>query len=150
VNRPDWSHRGWWRWYASTKIIGVDLETKLDPNEFGGGRVGTWINTDEISQYMCSTMGCSRRAYASWAGCADDNVNRPLCPEHDVQLNLLALHWWEAPQWHEKMTDYQEKVERDIGRKLESWCYDPDSLYRQMMEKMHQREDLTVDQDHTS
>lgn len=97
----------------------VDLESKLDPEEFGGGRcVGPYM-VGEIEQFMCSVRGCGERSHASWGGCADNNVQRPLCPEHDVQLNELALAWWGDPDAAEKMAEYRAGVEHDIGRELD-------------------------------
>lgn len=98
----------------------VDFEAKLDPKEFGGGRIGGPYMTGEIGQFMCSRKGCGRRSHASWAGCADGNVQRPLCPEHDAQLNLIAMIWWGDPNVDQKMNDYITSMEQEIGRTLDS------------------------------
>jgi hypothetical protein len=111
----------------------VDLESKLDPQEFGGGRCEGPFLIGEIEQFMCSVRGCGERASASWGGCADANINRPLCPEHDVQLNELALKWWGDPKADEKMAAYRERVERDIGRPLKQECFLSDEELRERL-----------------
>lgn len=138
MRRPDWTHRGWWRWRAVKQLVGETLTTKLDPNEFGGGRRGDWIDYADIQQHMCSLKGCGRRAQASWAGCADDNINRPLCPEHDVQINLMALAWWGDPQLREKMNAYVSGMEDDIGRPVERWAYDENHLWAELKHRLEE------------
>lgn len=140
MKRPDWTYLGWWRWKVVDHLRGEDLPTKLKAEEFGGGRYGNFLLADEISQYMCSVKNCGARAHASWSGCADENINRPLCPEHDVQINLLALFWWGDPRWEDKIKEYVEGMEKDIGRSIQESYYSPDSLARQLLEKINQGE----------
>jgi hypothetical protein len=105
----------------------VDLPAKTDPSQFGGGRSRRVYLNDEIGQYLCSRAGCNRQAHASWGGCADNNIARPLCAECDVLLNYLALLWWGDPETPAKMAQYAASVEEDIGRKLEpdAWNLEP-------------------------
>lgn len=117
-------------------LTGEDLTTKLDSNEFGGGRHGIWNDPDDIRRFMCSVQGCGRRAESSWSGCADQNINRPLCPEHDIQINLLALLWWGDPEWHEKIMSYVEKINQDVGRHVEHWCYDETAAWQMMEDRV--------------
>lgn len=137
LGRPDWTYPGWWRWWAIGKLRGYDLETKLVPSEFGGGRRGGFLMLHEITQYMCSVAGCDRRAQASWAGCADQNINRPLCPEHDVQINLMVLYWWGDPNWEKKIREYVVEMEEQAARTVESWAYDPAHLLREIDQRLH-------------
>lgn len=132
MKRPDWTYLGWWRTTIVERVQGQTLRTKLDPDEFGGGRIGGYLNYDEISQFMCSVQGCGARSQASWAGCADDNINRPLCPEHDVQLNFIVLFWWGDTDGKKKLDKYVEKMEKEIGREIQSWATDTDFLRQQM------------------
>lgn len=88
---------------------------------------------------MCSVADCGERAHASWSGCADQNINRPLCPEHDVQINLLALIWWGDPDWEEKMEKYVLDMEVDIERKVASWAYAEQPLYEMLLRRMEGR-----------
>lgn len=136
MNRPDFTYVGWWRWKLVVTLAGEDLPTKLNHEEFGGGRRGGFLRYDEIQQYMCSVQGCGRRAQASWSGCADENINRPLCPEHDVQINVMALVWWGDPQAPEKIKQYVESMEHDIDRPVEPWAYDTGTLYAQIAARL--------------
>lgn len=93
---------------------------KKRPDEFGGGRpVGRPPYTSAgIRRLMCSRAGCEREAYATWGACADENVQRPLCPECDVELNRMVLTWMGDPAWATKLEDYRLSVEERIGRGL--------------------------------
>jgi hypothetical protein len=130
--RPDWTYFGWWRTAIVERLQGHTLPSKLDPDQFGGGRIGGYLSYDEIRNFMCSVQGCGRRAQASWAGCADENINRPLCPEHDVQINFIVLFWWGDPDGKKKLDKYVEKMENEIGREIESWATDIEFLRQQM------------------
>lgn len=97
----------------------VDLPTKLDPTEFGGGRSRGVYTQGEIERLMCSRAGCGRRAHAAWSGCADGNVQRPLCAEHDIEVNRLVEEWWGSPEWETKIVDYANGVQGDVDRDLD-------------------------------
>jgi hypothetical protein len=102
----------------------TDLPTKRNPDDFGGGRIVGVILSGEETDFMCSRAGCSRPAHATWGGCADNNVYRPLCAECDVLLNYLTLLWWGDPLAQDKMRYYVAQVEADIGRPLEEDAWD--------------------------
>lgn len=93
---------------------------KTDPAQFGGGRPADRppYSADGITRLMCSRAGCGRDAHATWGACADDNVQRPLCPECDVELNARTLTFFGDPDWADKMAAYAVKMERDCGRPL--------------------------------
>lgn len=93
---------------------------KNRPEQFGGGRPAAKQPYTEIGirRLMCSRRGCSREAYATWGACADENIQRPLCPECDVQLNELALAFMGDPDARGKLEDYKISVEKRIGRPL--------------------------------
>lgn len=97
-----------------------DLPRKVDPAAFGGGRRrGYYTNVDMARlQLLCSRAGCSRVALFTWSGCADDNVQRPLCPECDVELNDRVLEWWGDPDRMEKIRAYRAVIEERIGDRL--------------------------------
>lgn len=115
----------------------VDLETKLHSASFGGGRVNGVYMVGEIEQFMCSVQGCGDRSHASWAGCADQNIQRPLCAEHDVQINLMALLWWGDPRWNDKIEEYVKGVEQEIGREIDPIYYDADACLRFMAARVN-------------
>lgn len=118
------------------RIRGVtDLPLKTNPEAFGGGRVVGLLMRGEESGFMCSRAGCGREAHASWGGCADQNIIRPLCAECDVLLNYLALIWWGDPQAQEKMRVYSSQVEGEIGRELEEDAWDITGLMERVQEQ---------------
>lgn len=96
------------------RIVGI----KLLPEEFGGGKSRGDYTADEVKEVLCSRSGCGRMGHATWAGCADDNIKRPLCPECDIDLNRLAMEWWGDPDWERKIVEYANQVEEEVGRKL--------------------------------
>jgi hypothetical protein len=103
-----------------TRIAGV----KTDPVQFGGGRPAHRPPYTEagIARLMCSRAGCGRQAYATWGACADDNVQRPLCPECDVRLNVMALEFMGDPDIVSKIGRYVQTMEDKIGRRIAaSW-----------------------------
>jgi hypothetical protein len=97
----------------------IDNEhVKINPAEFGGGRKEPYTNA-EIVYRMCSKKGCLRGSYSTWQACADKNLHRPLCAEHDIELNKTALLWFGDPEWQEKIIAYAARVQSEIDRKLE-------------------------------
>lgn len=90
---------------------------KTDPAAFGGGRRRPYTVAG-IHRLLCSVRGCGRQAWATWSGCADDNMHRPLCPEHDVELNAIASRWWGDPEAEAKLEHYRQLVEDDVGDAL--------------------------------
>lgn len=95
---------------------------KRQRDEFGGGRPHSAApySADGIRRVLCSRRGCGRRAYATWGACADDNWQRPLCAECDVELNELALRWIGDPQVDEKIAAYSQRVREAIGGPLDT------------------------------
>lgn len=93
---------------------------KVRPAEFGGGRTRTRppYSAAGIRRLMCCRAGCDRPAYATWGACADDNMQRPLCAECDVELNWMALEWMGDPDLIEKMRAYEARVEETVGHPL--------------------------------
>lgn len=91
---------------------------KRRPEQFGGGRHRPYTPAG-VHRLLCSVAGCSRRAHAQWSACADGNVHRPLCPEHDVELNALALEWWGDPDRTTKIAAYRAQMEAEIGDLLD-------------------------------
>lgn len=103
------------------------MTVKTDPAGFGGGRRYPPYTQRGLARLLCSKAGCGRRASAGWSGCADGNITRPLCPECDVDLNYLVLLWWGDPDADVKIVAYANKVEADVGRKLDlPWLYRED------------------------
>lgn len=96
-----------------------DLPLKLDAAEFGGGRRRGYYTQAEIEQRMCAVAGCGRFAFATWGGCADDNVLRPFCAECDIELNWLVLEWSGDPDREAKIIAYVNGVERRLGRPID-------------------------------
>lgn len=97
------------------------MSIKKDAAEFGGGRPAgkPTYSADGIKRLLCARAGCSRQAHASWGACADDNMQRPLCPECDVLLNAMALSFMGDPDRATKLVAYVGRVEEEIGRRLE-------------------------------
>lgn len=89
-----------------------------DRAAFGGGRRKPYTGAG-IRRLPCSRAGCTRRAHAQWSGCADGNLQRPLCAECDVHLNWLVLQWWGDPDAETKIVAYANDVEADVGRPLD-------------------------------
>lgn len=93
---------------------------KTDPAQFGGGRPHCKPYTQVgIERLLCSFAGCWRNAYAAWGACADDNIHRPMCPEHDYACNVAALAMSGDPDAEEKLVDYARGLQEDIGRELD-------------------------------
>lgn len=94
---------------------------KTDPLQFGGGRAPGRppYSSEGIKRLLCARAGCGRRAHAHWGACADGNVQRPLCPECDFELNARVLTWFGDPDAESKLTEYRERLEDDAGRPLQ-------------------------------
>lgn len=107
-----------------------ELPLKVDPARFGGGKRRGIYTRGELADRLCSRAGCGRRAHATWAGCADSNVLRPLCAECDIELNRLAQQWWGDPAWEQVIVRYANEVADEVDRSLDvPWLYragDPD------------------------
>lgn len=63
-----------------------------------------------IERLTCCIDGCNARARFSWQICADGNVNRPICPEHDVALNQLVMRWAFRDTREADINRYRQKV----------------------------------------
>jgi len=96
-----------------------DLPLKADPARFGGGRVRGGYTLEQIERLLCAVAGCGRAAWASWSACYDRNALRPVCPEHDVALNVAAAQVTGDPEGPAKLRAYAAGLEQDCGRPLE-------------------------------
>lgn len=96
-----------------------ELPVKTDPMEFGGGKTRGVYTQGEVERRLCSRAGCWRMAHACWSGCADDNVQRPLCAECDIDLNRQVLQWWGDPEWEARITAYANGVQAEVERDLD-------------------------------
>jgi len=109
---------------AGFPIAGISKPrgTKSRPGDFGGGRAmgRPPYTADGITRLLCARAGCGRRAHATWGACADDNVQRPLCPECDVELNAWVLNWFGDPDAEHKLAAYRRRMETNIGRPLDT------------------------------
>lgn len=96
------------------------MTIKQRAEEFGGGRAldRPPYSAAGITRLLCARAGCGRRAHASWGACADGNVQRPLCPECDVEVNRIVLFWMGDPDLADKMDAYEARVAEAIGRPL--------------------------------
>lgn len=115
-----------WGWTVLYRKFKPDIPApiKLLPEDFGGGKIRGIYSKEEIKEELCSRAGCGRQAHATWAGCADGNVMRPLCPECDVELNKMAMEWWGDPDWESKIVAYANEVQDEVGRDLSiPWMY---------------------------
>jgi hypothetical protein len=63
-----------------------------------------------IQRVKCHVKGCSQRGFAQWQVCADDNVYRPVCIDHDVELNRMTLKWVGDPDVEAKMAAYEDSL----------------------------------------
>lgn len=90
----------------------------IDRAAFGGGRRQPY-STIGIARLPCARAGCTRPAYATWSACADGNLQRPLCPECDVALNVMVLRWFGDPEADTKLAHYQAHVAAAAGRPLD-------------------------------
>ena len=63
-----------------------------------------------IRRLRCWVAGCDRRAEHQWQCCADGNVYRGICLEHDIALNDLALRFVGDPDREAKMAVYRAKM----------------------------------------
>jgi hypothetical protein len=96
-----------------------ELPRKLDPAEYGGGKIRGDYTVAEIRERMCSRAGCGRPGHTTWSGCADGNVFRPLCAECDVELNRLVQQWWGDPDWEQTVVAYANGVQADVAHRLD-------------------------------
>ncbi len=106
-----------------------DLPKKRDPKEFGGGRVRGLYTQRAITKLLCSFAGCGRSAWAAWGACCDNNILRPVCAEHDVAMNCIAVRGSGDPEGPAKMTVYVNNLAQEIGRDIELSPEDYDWMY---------------------
>jgi hypothetical protein len=89
-----------------------------DRAAYGGGRRQPYTELG-ILRLPCARAGCTRPAYATWSACADGNLQRPLCPECDVALNVMVLRWFGDPAADTKLAQYAWSVAERAGRPLD-------------------------------
>lgn len=63
-----------------------------------------------IQRLTCCIQGCTNKAKFTWSICADKNVIRPLCPEHDVALNEMAMRFAFGRTREADLDRYRRKV----------------------------------------
>lgn len=63
-----------------------------------------------IKRVNCCVKGCTQKAHAQWQICADSHVYRPICLDHDVELNRMTLEWIGDPDVEAKMTKYEDSL----------------------------------------
>lgn len=63
-----------------------------------------------IRRLPCVVPGCQAKAFSTWQACADDQVHRPICKAHDVELNRLALESMGDPDAAAKIARYEAKL----------------------------------------
>lgn len=91
---------------------------KTNAADFGGGRKRPYT-TIGIRRLMCSVSRCDREGYATWSSCADGNIYRIFCAEHDAEINAMVLRWAGDPDWEAKSLKYIRKLEAEVGRSVE-------------------------------
>ena len=60
-----------------------------------------------VERLPCTVAGCQNRAHASWQICADNRLHRPICLDHDIELNRMVLRWMGDPEAETKMATYR-------------------------------------------
>jgi len=63
----------------------------------------------EITRLPC--IICGAPAFTTWQICADGNLHRPICAEHDVELNAMVLRWAQDPAAETKIAQYRADME---------------------------------------
>lgn len=69
----------------------------------------TPYTTKGIRRMRC-IRGCGRPGEYQWQICADRNVWRVLCAEHDVELNEMVMRWAFGDKREADIADYRKKV----------------------------------------
>jgi len=59
---------------------------------------------------MKCIRGCGRQARYQWQICSDGNAYRPVCAEHDVELNELVMRWAFGDSREADLMAYRERV----------------------------------------
>ena len=63
-----------------------------------------------IERMTCCVDGCTNKARYEWRICADGNMARPICPDHDVALNQLVMRWAFRDTREADIKRYRQKV----------------------------------------
>jgi hypothetical protein len=63
-----------------------------------------------IERLTCCIQGCTNKAKFTWSICADKNLLRPLCAEHDVALNEMAMRFAFGNTREDDLARYRRKV----------------------------------------
>jgi hypothetical protein len=65
-----------------------------------------------VSEIKRKTCFCGKRAIFQWQCCANGNRWVPLCREHDIQLNEIAMAIMQIPGRRELLTKYRRQAKR--------------------------------------
>jgi hypothetical protein len=60
-----------------------------------------------IKRLDCSVKGCKNKAEFQWQICADNNLYRPICRKHDIEMNRVVLQFIKDPDKIKKMREYE-------------------------------------------
>jgi hypothetical protein len=63
-----------------------------------------------VRRLPCAFAGCPNRAEHQWQVCADGNLFRPVCLEHDYELNRVALEAMGGPDVPAKLRAYRARL----------------------------------------
>jgi hypothetical protein len=63
-----------------------------------------------IRRLTCCVAGCKNKARFQWSICADRNIKRPICAEHDVALNTMVMRWAWADSREADIAKYRTRV----------------------------------------
>jgi len=67
----------------------------------------------ELKNQKCEVEGCSQPARYQWNCCADSNIWRRLCSDHDLELNVQLMTFMKVKGWKAKLKRYAAIVKRD-------------------------------------
>lgn len=63
-----------------------------------------------IVRLKCCVKDCKQRAFTQWQICADGRIYRPVCVDHDVQINRIVLELMGVPDIEARMAAYEESL----------------------------------------
>ena len=65
---------------------------------------------------MAVCIKCKSPEYGRWRFCAHGPYE-PVCLEHDIELNRIALQFRFPRSWEEKLATYERKVRAEVKKK---------------------------------
>ena len=63
-----------------------------------------------IRRLKCCVSGCENRGEFQWQCCATGNLWMPLCVEHDIGMNQMALEYIGHPRTEALVEEYRAKI----------------------------------------